>query len=80
MMKLCAILLSLGGLIGGVETVIDTHGQGVEKSELVFSNDAPLAIPAVARPDPERAVSDALADAQYHEVSNSNLLQPGEDQ
>lgn len=79
-MKLCIILLSLGGLIGGVEKVIDTPGHGVPKPEVVFSQNAPLAIPAVPLPDPERSVRDALADAPNHEVAISDLFHAREDQ
>lgn len=80
MMKLCAIVLSLGGLIGGVETIVDTHLNEAATPQVVFSQNAPLAIPAVAPPDPDRAVGEALADARGRDVSVSDLFQPGENE
>lgn len=80
MIKLFAIFLSIGGLVGGVETVLDTHLNVDAKPEVTFSQNAPLAIPAAPPPDPDRAVAEALVDSQGREVSISDLFQPREDQ
>ena len=79
-MKLCAIILSLGSLIGGVETVIDTHLKENSKPEVAFSRSASPAIPSLVPADPQRAVEEALADARNREISIADLFQPREEQ
>jgi hypothetical protein len=79
-MKLCAILLSLAGMIGGVETVLDANLSGDPKPQVLFSQNAPLAIPSAAPPEPHRAVEEALSDAQSREISVSNLFRSREGQ
>lgn len=79
MIKLCAILLSLGGLVGGVETILETHLNVEVKPEVAFSQNAPRAI-SDAPSEPDRAVAEALADAQGRDLSISDLFQPREEQ
>jgi hypothetical protein len=79
-MKLCAILLSLSGMIGAVETVLDTNSTGDPKLQVVFSENAPLAIPSASPPDPQRMVEEALSDAQNRDIALSDLLRSEEDQ
>lgn len=66
-MKLCLILLSLGGLIGGVESVLEPELTPTPKAELAYSQSALLAMPSERGPDPESDVANALADAQSRE-------------
>ena len=79
-MKLCAILLSLSGLIGGVETILDSHVSGVPKPEIAYPQSSTLAMPSTAPPDPSLAVGEALADAQARDTSIAQLFQPRDDQ
>jgi hypothetical protein len=79
-MKICAIILSLSGLIGGVETLLDSHLAAEPNREIVFSRSPSLAMPSHAPPDPARAVADALADAQGRDISVGDLFQPKEEQ
>jgi hypothetical protein len=79
-MKVCAIILSLSGLIGGIETVLDSHLAAESNREIVFSRNPSLAMPSHAPPDPSRAVADALADAQGRDISIGELFQPKEEQ
>ena len=77
-MKLCAILLSLSGLIGGVETILDSHDSGAAKPEIAYSQSRSPAVPSTAPPDPSRTVGEALADAQARDISIAQLFQPRE--
>lgn len=79
-MKLCAILLSLSGLIGGVETILDSHLSAAAKPEIAYSQSSSLAMPGTASPDPNQVVHEALADAQARDLSIAQLLQPREEQ
>ena len=79
-MKLCAILLSLSGLIGGVETILDSHVSGAAKPEIAYSQSSSMAMPSTAPPDPNLAVREALADAEARDPSIAELFQPREDQ
>ena len=79
-MKLCAILLSLSGLIGGVETILDSHLTGAAKPEIAYSKSASLAVPSTAPFDPNQAVGEALADAKGRDLSIAQLFQAREDQ
>jgi hypothetical protein len=79
-MKLCVIVLSVSGLIGGVETILDFNVSGAAKPEIAYSQSASLAVPSTAPFDPSQAVGEALADAKGRDRSIAQLFQPHEDQ
>jgi hypothetical protein len=79
-MKLCAIILSLSSLIGGVETVLEARFKELPKAELSFSKPLSQEIPDPSPRDSLGAIQEALADAQNRDVSITELLQTHEEE
>ena len=79
-MKLCALLLSLGSLIGTIGTVVDNNSTDDPKPQVVFSEKATLSIPSTSPPEYQRTVEEALNNGQNREIALSDFLHTQEDQ